>query len=90
MATWQQVVAINFEHPTWTDKEIAHALDCDAGYVRSTAQRRGLNLGRVYQGQKRVVIDAALVEPLRLPGEIPSATVKRIIQEARKWQTTGQ
>lgn len=42
MATAEQIVSLNLQHPNMTSKEIAVMLGCNWGYVRATGQRKGL------------------------------------------------
>lgn len=48
MATKRQVIELHRKHPDWTDRQIAEAIpgECSAAYVRATARRNGLTLGR--------------------------------------------
>ena len=44
MATKQQVIDLNREHPDWTAARIAAEIGCGAPYVHATARRNGLIL----------------------------------------------
>lgn len=43
MATKQQVIDLNKNHPTWTAREVADHLDCMPEYVASCKKRYGLH-----------------------------------------------
>lgn len=53
MANKHQVIELNRIHPDWTPSQIAVALGCLPEYVRATARRNDLRLGRVHNGPSR-------------------------------------
>lgn len=53
MTTKDDVIRIHNQHPDWNDTQIAKALDCSTGYVRSTATRQGLKLQKTRRYKKR-------------------------------------
>lgn len=46
MATKDQVIDLNREHPDWTASEIAEALDCMPEYVHATAKRYSIPIAK--------------------------------------------
>lgn len=44
MTNQHQVVALHRKHPDWNAVTLAAELDCSAGYIRATAQRKRLKL----------------------------------------------
>jgi len=46
MATKQQVIDLNRQHPEWTAPRLARELNCTPSYVHATARRNGLVMPR--------------------------------------------
>lgn len=46
MATKNQVIQLNADHPDWTARRIAEELECGQAYVIKTAARQNLKLAK--------------------------------------------
>jgi hypothetical protein len=76
MATKHDVIRLNAEHPDWTSRQIADEINACDEYVRATAYRCELKLGKAPNRTKRMEGDT--IDELGRAARKAGLTVKTI------------